>query len=481
MLRPTAAKAVATAATALVLLTACGGSDGTTSGSDAKGGGETPSTPSAPSVASFDPPKAFVASSAFGVEATKSDTRFTFTAGMVGQTTLIAGLEGVSGRNIAAQGQAWFYPATELDTTETEDLSAPMGVQVDGKDVMAIAYVQTDKGNGTQKAKAQVVFQWIDAAEGKKVAEVVADLTPVLGPGGAADNVVSQAYDAATGQIVVGVSPYDGTGHGKTVAVYADPKTQKSSLIPEVTPAGVLNGVIVGAKSAEREGSSLGAIVVANAVTGKITKQTPVGKDYLHPAGSGAKHAFLSGSEYEKPDPQTGMSRYSNVLYSIDIASGAVVPIKSSIIGGSLNYTCLGDRANAVVCTGKANQDKAEILGVDDSTGKKTWGYTKESASRIIPDVTAAFHGIVYAQAEVQPVLMDAVTGEDVKTPSEVATPTAGTSQGADPGSANGSDMSLFNGELRSPVAVTQYGGTYLQEKLGSGFYTNLIALTPIA
>jgi len=76
---------------------------------------------------------------------------------------------------------------------------------------------------------------------------------------------------------------------------------------------------------------------------------------------------------------------------------------------------------------------------------------------------------------------MDAATGEDVKTPAEGATPTAGASRGADPGSANGSDMSLFNGELRSPVAVTQYGGTYLQEKLGSGFYTNLIALTPVA
>jgi hypothetical protein len=74
---------------------------------------------------------------------------------------------------------------------------------------------------------------------------------------------------------------------------------------------------------------------------------------------------------------------------------------------------------------------------------------------------------------------MDAATGDDVKsTPSETSAPT---SQGADPGSANGSDMSLFDGEMRSPVAVTQYGGTYLQEKLGSGFYTNLIALTPVA
>jgi hypothetical protein len=473
MLRPTAAKAVATAATALVLLTACGTDD---KGSLSQGV-ETPAgTPSASGVGSFDPPKAFVTTSAFGVEATKKDTQDTFTAGMVGQTTLIAGLEGMSGRNIAAQGQAWFYPSTELDTTETLDLSKPMGVQVDGKDVVAIAYVQSDKGNGTQKAKAQVVFQWIDAAEGKKVAEVIADLTPAVGPGGVADEVVSQAYDPATGQIALGVSPYDGTSSGNITTAYADPTTQKASVIPALAPAGLLDGVIAGAAAGDTRS---GAIVIADGATGKITKQTPFEKDYLSPAGSGVKHAYLSGSEYGTPDPQTGMANYNNTLYSVDIASGAIVPIKSSYTGSSMTYTCLGDRANAVVCTGKPKTTNVEILGLDDSTGKKTWGYTSDSASRVVPDVSAAFHGIVYAQTDAQPVLMDAATGNDVKsTPSETASPTA---QGTDAGSANGSDMSLYDDEMQSPVAVTQYGGTYLQDTIGSGFYTVLIALTPIA
>jgi hypothetical protein len=74
---------------------------------------------------------------------------------------------------------------------------------------------------------------------------------------------------------------------------------------------------------------------------------------------------------------------------------------------------------------------------------------------------------------------MDAATGNDVKsTTSETASPAA---QGVDPGSTNGSDMSLYDDEMQSPVAVTQYGGTYLQDTIGSGFYTVLIALTPIA
>jgi hypothetical protein len=432
-------------------------------------------------VASFDPPKAFVTTSAFGVQRTKKDTQFTFQAGMAGQTTLIAGLEGISGRNIAAQGQAWFYPSTELDTTETLDLSAPIGVQVDGKDAVAIAYAQSDKGNGTQKAKNQVVFQWIDASSGKKVAEVIADLTSVVGPGGDADNVVSQAYDAATGQIAVGISPYNGTKNSDTITVYADPKTQKSSIIPRVAPAGVLNGVIAGTKGGNDEGAADGTVVLADGSTGKITKEIPLKQGNLYPAGSGTKHAYLSSSEYGTPDPQTGMANYHNALYSVDLATGAVVTIKSSYKSASLDYTCLGDRAEAAVCTGKDGNSEVEIVGLNDSTGAKSWGYTKDSASRVVPKVTAAFHGIVYAQAEVQPVLLDAATGDDVKAPADNTTPTKAAAGAADPATANGSDMSLYNNEMESPVAVTQYGGTYLQDTLGSGFYTILIALTPTA
>jgi hypothetical protein len=124
---------------------------------------------------------------------------------------------------------------------------------------------------------------------------------------------------------------------------------------------------------------------------------------------------------------------------------------------------------------------RSRAAGFDDSTGKKSWGYTKESASRIIPDVTAVFHGIVYAQAEVQPVLMDATTGDDVKSDPSAGPTEAPASQGADPAAANGSDMSQYDGKMRSPVAVTQYGATYLQDSSEYNCYSILIALTPTA
>ncbi|MEJ1107124.1 MULTISPECIES: hypothetical protein [unclassified Kribbella] len=492
MPRTTTAKAVATAATALVLLTACGGSDDKNTDSKPQGGGDTPaSTPSAPAVASFDPPKTFVAASAFAVEGAGKDNSFTLQAGMVGQTSLLAGRFGVTGRNIAAQGDPWTVPSTAASTTETVDATAPMGVQLDGKDVVAIAYIQNDKGNGTQKAKGQVLFQWLDATDGKKVAEVTADLTPILGPGEGGENVMRQAYDAATGQIAVGVHPAHPTAKsGAIFTVFADPKTQKSTVIPSLEPAGVLNGVVAGANGGNAAGEGETTIVIADAGTGKVTKQIPTNHGSLRVAGRGVKRAYLSANTYVKPKPGTFAGTYKNALYSVDIATGTVVQTASQYVEDSVDYTCLGDQANAVVCTGADNGSKVEILGVDDSTGKKTWGYTKDSASRIIPDVTAAFHGIVYAQTEVQPVLVDAATGNDVKsaspTPSDSTTPTNGAtptstpsdgsgSQGKDPSTTNGSDMSLYDGTMRSPRAVTQYGGSYLQ---GVGKPV-LIALAP--
>ncbi len=495
MLRPTTAKAVATAATALVLLAGCGGSDDNT---DAKSGdgGETPaSTPSAPEVPSFDPPKGFVAASAFGVERTPKDSDYTLSAGMVGQTSLLAGLTGVTGRNIAAQGDPWNVPSAEASTTETIDLTTPMGVQLDGKDVVAIAYIQNDKGNGTQKTKGQVLVQWLDAADGKKVAEVAVDLTPVLGPGEGGDDVVSQAYDATTGQVAIGVSPGSEAAAKKagTFTVYADPKTQKSSVIPFVSAAGVLNGVVAGAKGRNQEGAADGTIVLADGATGKVTKQYPTKQNYLRPAGSGTKRAYLTGSSYVSSKGGSLEDVYNNALYSVDLATGAVVPLKAAYTEDSMSYKCFGDKANAVVCTGSDNNKKLEILGLDDSTGKKTWGYTSESASRIIPEVTTAFHGIVYADTEAQPVLMDAATGEDVKTgsptpsdstsPAESSTPSdnPSSSQGSDPGSASGSDMSLYDGKPKSPDAVSQYGGAYLTSTGKSSYIAVLIALAPTA
>ena len=73
--------------------------------------------------------------------------------GIVGQTVLTTSIDGLLGRNIAGLS-SWQVPSRSAETTMVTKSSKPMGVTFDGKDAIAIAYAETDKGNGTKKPKA---------------------------------------------------------------------------------------------------------------------------------------------------------------------------------------------------------------------------------------------------------------------------------------------------------------------------------------
>jgi hypothetical protein len=521
MLRPLVAVTAAA-----VLLAGCSGGDDKKSDSPPGGDGNNASsssssspTPTAPEVPSFDPPKGLTPVAAYAVpidQETRLDDR-TLTAGMVGQTTFVAGKLGVTGRHIAGQREPFYVMATDKPATiTTHNHSEVMPVQLDGKDVAVIAYTQTDKGNGTQKAKSQVVIQWLDAVDGKKVAEVTVDLSAKFGPGTGAAGVSEQLIDPATGQVALGLGA-DGEGSRKNgsygFTVFADPKTQKANIVPFISPAGLLNGTVVGAKGSNQENAHDGTIVVFDGASGKVSKQIPTKMNYLRPAVGGTKHAYLNGSAYV-PNSKSLKYTYESGLYVVDIATGTLVGQVKSTLGTekAFHFNCLADQASAVVCSTGENMGTDEIVGIDDTTGKKVWGYNKNSASRVVPLVTGAFHGVVYGHAQEQPVMLDAKTGADIpqpstapsETPSASTTPTddgSNTSPTGEPtgtaspgdgstaspgdGSLPGSDLSQFNPKLGtpSPTAITKYGATYLQNDKADNYDVDkiLIAMKPTA
>lgn len=451
-LRSAAARAVAITAAVMVLLSGCGGDDD--SGSDAGPGddGTAAKTTSAGAPARFDPPKGFVPTAAIGIDRNLKDNQDTVSAGMVGQTALSAGLTGLIGRSMAADGKTWTVPATTAGLT-TSAVSTPMSVQVAGRDVVAIAYVQSGKGKG------QVLFQWLDPADGTKVAEVIADLTTVLGRGQRGNRLQRQTYDATTGQIAIGVTPGSDAAEARAgdFTVYADPTTRKSAVIPFVVPGGVRNGVVAGVRSDR-------TLVMADGATARITKSIPHRFESVWPVGSGLRHAVFMGIEIvESPSRQ-----YSATLLSVDLASGSIVSIKSSMPGLS-GFSCLGDRAGTIACNGSQDLRKTEILGIDDTTGRKVWGFTEKQGA--VPRVTAAFHGVAYAQNGAKPVLLDIATGKYLPTGAPTTPPSS-------------TSLSLYDNAVQSPTAVTPYGGVYLQPATGTDsfdFQAVLIALKPTA
>ncbi|MEU4190282.1 hypothetical protein AB0E69_00130 [Kribbella sp. NPDC026611] len=501
MLRPLVATTAVTAA--IVLLAGCGGDDKKSSSGTGDGGATSTAstTPSAPSIPNFDPPKAFSVAAAYPSMGHR--TRSTLDKsqmGIAGQVALVGSWVSLNGYDVGTPTNRWVVPSKSADTTVVSGATKPMAVKVDGKDVALVAYAETDKGNGTQKPQGLVVIQWIDVMTGKKLAEISTPVSTVEGTGTdpvGTPNLNDTAYDPETGQIAVGVTT---TGSASVKTVYADPKTQKATMVPGINPAAVHNGVIAGAKGQQADSATDGTIVLADGASGKVTKQVPLKQAYLKPLAGASKHAYFYGMRYT----DYGAGTKAQAIFAVDLSTAAVVQTVPAIPQESdSSLDCFADEATSVVCTSATlTGGPQEILGLDDATGKKVWGFTSKSGARVVPRVTAAYHGVVYAKTEAQPVLLDAKTGQDLPsaapstspsssssdspsagdTPSTGSTPSSGDSPtpGATPSdgeSPGTSDLSLFNGRLESPSAVSPYGGIYRQEPNGDDYDTESVGI----
>ncbi|MDX6261298.1 MAG: hypothetical protein QOH84_2986 [Kribbellaceae bacterium] len=487
MLRPLVAVTAAA-----VLLTSCSGGDDKSADDSSKGGtDQTSGTPSAPAPTPYDPPKAFQAVAASSLAEEKGHSSVEPEVGMVGTTAVANSYSGAVGQSMTG-GKPWQTLATQTTdgSVVINDASRPVAVQLDGKPAVAVAYYQRTKGAGTQKPGVSVLFRWLDPADGKPLSEATVDATALLGdaevnsglPGGFTD----LAVDPATGQMAVGLAPTSLIGaKSGVITVIGDPATKKGVAVPFMKPAGISKGVVVGAQGNDNTRRS---VALVDAATGKVTKSGLLpGLEGLNPTGSnGGKYAYLYGQKYDKSLGLTG--DYVGYLYAVDPATGAVVQTKSAVKNTQylLHYSCLADGQKTVVCAAnRPEASEAEMIGFDDTTGKKAWGYTDANASRVVPEVTAAFHGVLYATAETKPVLIDALTGKDIPAPTPTVAPTDSASPGESttPGddqtpTESSTDATTPSGEeppgapvpaqpdfeLQSPQGVSEYGGVYLHK-----------------
>lgn len=483
----------ATAAVALLAGCSDGGDKSTDTPKD--GAGQTSSTPTVPAPAAYDPPKAFQGATALTLAEEKGQSSFKPEVAMVGTTAVANSLSGAIGQSVTPGEKPWQTLATETtdESVVINDATQPIAVQLDGKSAVAVAYYQRVKGGGTAKPSVQALFRWLDPADGKPVSEAMVDVTPLLGDDEVNSNLpggfTGVTADPATGQIAVGVAPTSLIGaKSGVITVVADPGTKKGVAIPFMKPAGLGKGVLVGAQGKDNTRRTLALV---DAATGKVTKSGLLpGLEGLNPTGTGGgKYAYLYGQKYTKGIGAYGLGEYVGSIYAVDPATGTIVQTQSAVKKTRylIGYSCLADGRKSVVCTTDDGASENEIVGFDDSTGKKSWGYTASSQGRVVPQVTAAFHGMLYAKVEQKTVLVDALTGQDVPapTPTDSATPGASSTPGddttptedptpTDGGTpSDGSTPSATPGalvpatpdyELLSPVGVSEYGGVYLRE-----------------
>ncbi|MFI5709949.1 hypothetical protein [Kribbella sp. NPDC051620] len=472
MLRPLVAVTAAT-----LLLAGCSGGDDKSSSSSDDGNNansaSTP-TPSTPDLPSFDQPKAFSLVTAIAYARPDGPTELYGGKGaIVGKTAMYVNKEALHA--VAIDGSySWQALSSDVKSTVTEGYTTPTAVQLDGKEVIAIAYAQNVEAGGTQKAHGEVVFKWLDPADGKVLSTATAVINEKIGGG-------VGSFDRATGQGAITVSA--GGSRTAGTAVFADPVTKKATVIPDLGVAGVSNGVVVGDQGSGQEGATNLKIAVVDGATGKVKKAIPIpAMSYLIPQTAGKTHAYIVGDGYRKTNKYGGVNVRS--IFAVNFATGAMVETKRPDLADTDDntYDCSSDGVDAVVCRRGSSygNEQDEILGFDDSTGKKSWEYTTKSSNRVVLDITTVYNGYVYGKAEKLPAVLDAKTGEDVPvpapTPSAGATPTPGETptDGSSPGdgstpgestpSAAFGQPGLVWGEPQPPVSVSKYGSVYLQD-----------------
>lgn len=476
-------------------------------------------TPSAPAAQPFDPPKQFGALGAFKANVDKKRSTWDPQPGMAKDVALWVDLTGLHGRKLGTpdgfDAPADGTPVVKVNSEnpsspsdgstpsddpsgspsssgdpsstsspgnesglETIDASAPTAAKLDGKDVVVVAYSQRVLGSGTTKDGAQIRFQWIDPAAGEVVSS--ADANTTAQTAGEAPAVSTRPIvDAATGLVAVGIG-------GATA--YADPAAKTGGVVPNVIPAGLTNGVVIGALT-NKDNDDLGITGVD--VKTKQSKFLGL-KDaqYIKAAGHGDKHGYFWVERYNQVKKVS-----ERFVYSAD-AAGKLTATPSTHDNVLARYSCYSETGGgAVVCDSELS---SEVLGFDDATGKKSWGWTEKSGGRVVPHLTTIFHGVVYASTENGPALLDAKSGKDLpvpsappgetpgtpgaggstpgasETPSGGETPTDPMSPGATPSVfgdtfESGNPAYGFSGKLVTPEAVSEYGAVTIRDDFETG------------
>lgn len=508
------------------LIAGCSGGDDKSSDNPSgdPSAGQSGATPSGPTAKAFDPPKLFDALGGFIVTPVQGRSSWDPQPGMFKDVALWVGLDGLHGRKLPG-GEGFDAPAdgTEVVRTDgsssgstdsetpsetpsetasagstptatgngkgldTKDATAPVPAKLNGKDVVVVAYYQKVLATGTTKDHLQVRFQWIDPAAGEVVSTADVDVTPTIGEeevnaGLDASITTKLVVDTATGQAAVGLAPASLIGaKAGTFGVFGDPATKKGTTVPFLEPAGLSKGVMVGAFGKDNSRRTLAGVDVNT----KATKFTGLkGVYYLEPIGHGDKHAYFWGELYD-----TKTSKESHAVYAVDMATGRPTQAPSAHDNPLTDLNCFNDRT-AVVCASRGEAPTREIIGFDDSTGKKAWGWGGENSPRVVPVVNTLFHGVVYGYTPNGPALLDAAGGKDIPVPSGSTgetpgatptetpggeTPTDASSPGSTPTVTfgdefeSGSPAYTTDGKLVAPQAVSEYGAVTIREDVETG------------
>ncbi|MCQ8771957.1 outer membrane protein assembly factor BamB family protein [Streptomyces telluris] len=114
-------------------------------------------------------------------------------------------------------------------------------------------------------------------------------------------------------------------------------------------------------------------------------------------------------------DPGPGLTRADGTQAGGTLLIDPVTGATRLNSGDTSLSSCHYDGWNTTVCAGADGSGEATVWAVDVRTARVLWRLPDEAAGRTAPDITSAWHGVVYARAD-QAMTLDARTGSDLRT-----------------------------------------------------------------
>ncbi|MEU5241783.1 PQQ-binding-like beta-propeller repeat protein [Streptomyces lydicus] len=269
------------------------------------------------------------------------------------------------------------------------DIVAPQVVKVSGHNLVTQSFGVTVPGKGTTPAHSAIEVVAADADAVRLTWRHVVELPKEFAD--SAQSSFKTAMVGAHGTTAV-VSVKDGDQVGVVTIDLAAGKAVWGD--PHLKPVEVAAGRVIGLRSTGSwSPESLQARAVRDGSTA-WSKATESGTAVA--AGPGL--LLVQGLKAKPFGNVTAVVPTSGKELSFKVPSGHGVPGQ-----------CQFDQQSVVVC---ASGD-SEAFGMDPHTGKVLWALP-DSSGRVAPQVTGAWHGMVYGQTEQNgPVVLDARTGKD--------------------------------------------------------------------
>ncbi|MET9607249.1 PQQ-binding-like beta-propeller repeat protein [Streptomyces sp. NPDC006512] len=375
---------VMSAGLTLCLATACGGADQPVTDQPKKEAAPGPTTPPVPTASkSYDPPLKFGAKTsdpiAGGFSKGKWAVRLDGTtayASSAGEVKAVGALDSKERWSIKPQGQP------EQDSSYgTGPVARPTLVQIDGKAAVLAAFAVVVPGSGTTPSRAAIEITAVTAESGTRLWTATVD-KPDRQSGG----VVLIGSDGTTAVVRVGGSTTIGISLTTRQTVWT-----AKGFYGEI----VDRGIVVG----RGEGTKVTGLAITDGKEAWTNRESAL---ELNSVGAGLFTANLSGIS----------TRPQNSAALLDVSTGRPpAGMDEKALGEPTDLSCLHDQRSTIVCTA----DKG-VFALDATTFKELWTIDRKDKSRLLPEVTTAWHGAVYAATTNGTVVLDALTGKDKAT-----------------------------------------------------------------